>query len=89
MQQVPVLYIAVLFFSAMLLAYLAAWARLHDRVNAAREFFWLMVTFSVYTVGDAISLTRLDVSGALAAIRLEYFGLAFFPVFIILDNYAH
>jgi lysylphosphatidylglycerol synthetase-like protein (DUF2156 family) len=74
----------LLILSALLGVYLAAWARLHSRVPAASDFFWLFLCVALYSAGYAVEISHSDLSSILIAIRLEYFGLAFVAPMLLL-----
>ncbi len=84
MQQAPTVLIILLGISGMILVYMAAWAQLRHRVPAAREFSLLSLAIALYILGYAIEITRIDLKGALEAIRIEYLGLAFLPALILM-----
>jgi len=84
MQQAPIFLVIILGLSALLATYLAAWARLHGRAPAANEFFWLFLGVAVYSLGYAVEISRTELEGVLTALRLEYVGLAFVPVLMLL-----
>ena len=81
----PQLFLSILFsLSALLSAYLAAWSRLHKKVNAAGEIFWLVLCIAIYSLGYAIEILQTNLKGILIAIRLEYLGISFIPAFLLM-----
>ncbi len=84
MQQAPTILVILLNLSALLCAFMAAWAHLHARVPAAREFVYLVLGIAIYSLGYALEITRLDLNGMLEAITFEYIGLAFIPTLLLL-----
>lgn len=84
MQQAPIILETFLLFTAMIMVYIVAWTQLRSRINAAREFSWIMSAVVIYTVGYAIEITRNDLPGILAAIKLEYLGLALTPALMLI-----
>ncbi len=83
MQQAPTILIILLGISGLVSVYMAAWAQLRHRVPAAREFSLLSLANSLYSLGYAIEISRLDLQGILEAIRIEYLGLAFIPALVL------
>lgn len=84
MSQSPTVLSIILGISALLAVFLAAWAQFHSRVPAAREFFFLMLGVAIYSLGYAISISRIALEDVFQAICFEYIGLAFIPTLLLL-----
>lgn len=84
MSQSPIILSIILGLSALLAVYLAAWAHLHSRVPAAREFFFLMMGVAIYSLGYSIEISRTTLEAVLRALSFEYIGLALIPTLLLL-----
>jgi diguanylate cyclase (GGDEF)-like protein len=84
MSQSPTILSIILGVSALLAVYLAAWAHVHSRVLAAREFFFLMLGVAIYSLGYSISISRTTLEDVFQVIHFEYIGLAFIPTLLLL-----
>ena len=78
-RQAPTVLVILLGLAGMLSVYLAAWAQVRSRVPGAQEFTLLMVAVSVYSLGYAIEISRIDLPGILEAIKIEYIGIVVIP----------
>jgi diguanylate cyclase (GGDEF)-like protein len=85
MHPAPAILIIFLGLFVTLCTYLAAYTYMRiPYVPEARCYFFVIVSISIYILGYAIEISRTDLAGVLAAIRLEYCGLAFAATMILL-----
>jgi diguanylate cyclase (GGDEF)-like protein len=84
MQQAPIMLSIVLGLSGFLAIFLATWAKMHERVPATHEFFWLFLCVAIYSLGYSLEIAHNDIHSVLIAIRVEYFGLSFIGPLLLL-----
>jgi len=82
--QAPVFLVIIVGLSALLSAFLAAWAWFHKRVPGAQEFFWLYFFVAIYSLGYSIEISRPILQDVLIAVKFEYIGMAFSSPMLLL-----
>lgn len=81
---IPDLLSIVLALAAAFSFFLAGYAFSRERFRGAGEFAGMMSASALYALGYALEITRVDLTGMLWALRVEYVGVAFICYFWLL-----
>lgn len=82
MGQAPVLLSIALVASALVSCFVSGWALTLRRSMPIIPFVLLTIGMALYSGGYAVEINERNIEGVLAAIKLEYLGLAFIPVLL-------
>ena len=87
MHHAPFILCIALVLTGMLSVYLSGLGFSRRNIDGAFEFGLFMISISLYIFGYAIELSHADLEGMLDAVKMEYTGIPYMSVFLVLFVY--